>query len=120
MLIAAVWLVSILYFLAVGGVKYFLLAALLNSALAYQFWRMAKAEIFPAALCCFMIADVAIVLTATALSLPEFWLVFLLNRVFEVTLAYIIGASIYRIRKLRSSECSSASADEGSLKFIAG
>lgn len=120
LMISGVWLFSILYYLAIGGVQYFTLVVLMDGLLAYQFWRMSKAEAFPAALCCLMIADIAFITTAAAFSLAEFWMIFVLNRIFELTLAYIMGASIYRIRKLRPPENDEASAGDRTFKFIAG
>ncbi|NNE40789.1 MAG: hypothetical protein HKN14_07710 [Marinicaulis sp.] len=120
LIISGVWLVSILYFLAVGGSKYFLLVALTDSVLAFLFWRMAKTELFPAALCCFMIANIVVVIVSAAIPLSEFWTIFTLNRIFELMLAYIIGSSIYRIRKLRPPDFEEAEAMDRSLKFLAG
>lgn len=120
LMISTVWLFSLLYFLAIGGTKYFLTAAFIDAILAYQFWRMAKTEAFPAPLCCLMIADVTFVAIATLFSFTEFWTIFVLNRIFELTLAYMIGASIYRIRKLRPPDDNPAKAGDSSFKFIAG
>lgn len=120
LMISGVWLFSILSFLAVGGAKYFALVVLLDGALAYQFWRMSRTEFFPAPLCCFMIADILFILIASVFSMTEFWKIFILNRIFELTLIYIIGSSIYRIRKLRPPEHEDAVMDNGSFRFLAG
>ena len=120
LMIAGVWLFSILHFLAVGGAQYFALVVLLDGALAFQFWRMSKAKFFPAPLCCFMIADVVFIVLASVFSVTEFWKIFILNRIFELTLAYMIGSSIYRIRKLRPPEKEDAVISDGSFRFLAG
>ena len=120
LMIAGVWLFSLLFFLTIGGPRYFLFSALLDSALAYQFWRMSKREIFPAVLCCFLITDVASIFIAPIFSVPEFWTLFTLNRIFEFMLIYIIGASIYRIRKLEPPIEDNLKPSDGSLKFLAG
>ena len=120
LMISGVWLLSILSFLAVGGAKYFTLVVLLDGALAYQFWRMSRTEFFPAPLCCFMIADILFILIASLFSMTEFWKIFILNRIFELTLIYIVGSSIYRIRKLRPPEQEDAVMGDGSFRFLAG
>ena len=120
LLIAAVWVLSLLYFLMAGGPRYFFVSAILDGMLAYQFWRMSRQEIFPSVLCCLMIADVVVIVFAAAISLSEYWTIFVLNRLFELMLVYIIGASIYRIRSLQPSDDERNIADNGGLKFIAG
>ena len=120
LMIAGVWLFSILYYLAVGGAKYFALVVLLDGALAFQFWRMSRTEFFPAPLCCLMISDILFILIASVFSMAEFWKIFVLNRIFELTLIYMIGSSIYRIRKLRPPEQEDALMDDGSFRFLAG
>ena len=120
LLIAVVWLFSLIYFLVAGGPRYFFVSAILDGMLAYQFWRMSRQEIFPSVLCCLMIADVVVIVFAAALSLSEYWTIFVLNRLFELMLVYIIGASIYRLRSLRPSDDERNIADNSELKFIAG
>jgi len=119
LMIAGVWLVSIIYFLFVGGLPYYALTLLVDCLLGYQFWRMARAEIFPAALCVLVICEAVFLIGAAAMALDAYWIIFVLNRIFELILAYMIGCSIYRIRKLNApDEQSSRGADLGP-KFIA-
>lgn len=120
LMISGVWLFSMLYFLSVGAPEYFLLTALLDGMLAFQFWRMSKNEVFPCVLCCLLIGELFFLAAAALFTLTEFWTIFGLNRIFELMLAYIIGASIYRIRKLRPHDIGDGQPEERSLKFIAG
>lgn len=120
LLIAGVWLLTMTYFFYVDGKQYYALSLLVDVSLAYQFWRMARMEIFPVALCLLMIIEFLFLLCALSFSLDGYWIIFVLNRTFELTLAYIIGCSIYRIRKFEApTEGKDRSADMG-LKFIAG
>lgn len=120
LMITGAWLISLIYFLYFGGSQYYVLTLLLDFVLAFQFWRMARKEIFPVALCFLMIGEVLFLFSAAAISLSSFWIVFGLNRIFELTLAYVIGCSIYRIRKLETPPGNAARGDDLRLKFIAG
>jgi len=119
LMIASVWLASIMYFLYIGGPQYYALTLLVDCLLGYQFWRMARAEIFPAILCVLVICQAIFLIGAAAMALDAYWIIFVLNRIFELILAYMIGCSIYRIRKLKApDERSSCGADPGP-QFIA-
>lgn len=120
LLLASVWLISLLYYLIIGGARHYALIFMLDGALAYQFWRMAQREMFPVFLFYLMLADMAFILFAFAISLEHFWFMFMLNRNFDATLLYIIGSSIYRIRKLSPPVSDGAKSENGRLKFIAG
>jgi len=119
LMIAGVWLVSITYFLYIGGPQYYAMTLLVNCVLGYQFWRMARAEIFPAALCVLVICEAFFLIGAVAMALDAYWIIFVLNRIFELILAYIIGCSIYRIRKLNAPDAQSSRGADMGLKFIA-
>lgn len=119
LIIAGAWLVSITYFLTIGEPSYFVLALLMSSGLGYQFWLMSHKEIFPAPLCVLAIFETLFLITALAGSLDAYWIIFGLNRIFEAMLAYIIGCSIYRMRKMKALSEEDRRPDIG-LKFIAG
>ena len=120
LMIAGVWLISIICFLIVAGQHYYVLSLAFDAVLAFEFWRMAQKEIFPLILCLLMIGEIAFLVGAAAISLDAFWTMFILNRIFEATLAYIIGCSIFRIRKLKAPENDSNCEADPGLKFIAG
>ncbi|MAW82217.1 MAG: hypothetical protein CMI63_18425 [Parvularcula sp.] len=119
-LIALVWLVSILWFFAADMRHYYALALLLDGALAFQFWRMGQREVFPSVLCYLLIGEIIFIVAARAVSLSDFWTIFVLNRIFEAMLLYVIGSAIYRIRTLRAPETHAPEADANRLRFIAG
>jgi len=119
LMIAGVWLVSIMYFLYIGGPQYYVLTLLVNCVLGYQFWRMARAEIFPATLCVLVICEAIFLISAAAMALDAYWIIFVLNRIFELILAYMISCSIYRIRKLNAPDEQSSRGVDPGLKFIA-
>ena len=120
LMFAGFWLLTMTYFFYIDGMQYYALTLLVDCALAYQFWRMARTEIFPVVLCGLMVGQVLFLVGALSFSLNGYWIIFVLNRIFELTLAYIIGCSIYRIRKFETpAETRDHSADMG-LKFIAG
>jgi len=120
LMIAAVWLVSLMWFLVADMRYYYALTLPMDGALAFQFWRMGQREIFPAILCYVLIGELIFLAAAMAVGLSDFWTIFVLNRVFEAMLLYIITASIFRIRKLKSPDVEAPGAADASLKFIAG
>jgi len=120
LIVASVWFISILSYLYIGGPQYYAMTLLLDAALAYQFWRMARREIFPAVLCVITLVEIVFLVVAAAVSLKEFWIIFVLNRIFEAMLAYIIGCSIYRIRKLKTRQDESRDNVDQGLRLIAG
>ena len=90
-------------FFYLNGPSYFLVAVMLDTILAYHFWRMAKVELFPAPLCIILLFEITFIVFATSVGLANHATLFVLNRIFELILLYLIGCSLFRIaiRKLR-------------------
>ncbi|MEM8771349.1 MAG: hypothetical protein AAGD92_06850 [Pseudomonadota bacterium] len=120
LMIAGVWLFTVLYFFQFNGPNLYLFSIILDGLLAYLFLRMSKAEIFPAVLCCLMIADILIATGKLAFWISDYWTIFIFNRTFELSLLYITGAAIYRIRKLKPPEREFNKAGGNTLKFVTG
>ena len=120
LMIAGVWLLTVFYYLHFDGPSFYIFSITLDGVLAYLFWRMSKAEIFPAILCCLMIIDIAITTAKLAFWISDYWTIFILNRTFELSLIYIAGAAIYRIRKLKPPEREFKKTGGNTLKFITG
>ena len=62
---------------------------------------MAQLTVFPAGLCLILLGEIAFLLAAKAVALDAYWTSFWLNRIFEITLLYVIGGSLLRLRLLR-------------------
>lgn len=120
LMIAGAWIFTVLYYFYIDGPSYYAMTLTLDGLLAYQFWRMSLKQTFPVALCLLMLGEVLFLFGAAAISLDPYWIIFTLNRAFELTLAYIIGCSIYRIRKLKMPNEKATGNADLSLKFIAG
>ena len=120
LLICSAWLFSLFSFLYIDVPAYFLLAIIIDSVLAFQFWRMAQFEIFPVILCVIMLCEVGFLATAVAVSFDDYWTIFVLNRSFELMLLYVIGSSIYRIHGLRYDKEKQEPPRVWRLQFIAG
>ncbi len=102
-LIGGSWLVTILaYYYLDHAAAYFALTLALDALLACCFWRMAQRTVFPAGLCLILIGEIAFLLAAMAVAIDVYWTSFWLNRIFEITLLYIIGGSLLRLRLLHS------------------
>jgi len=101
-LIGGSWLIMIVaYFYLDHAAVYFALTLTLDALLACCFWRMAQRTVFPAGLCLILLGEIAFLLAAKAVAIDVYWTSFWLNRIFEITLLYIIGGSLLRLRLLR-------------------
>ncbi|MEQ1931996.1 MAG: hypothetical protein ABL957_15900 [Parvularculaceae bacterium] len=103
LLIGGSWLITIFGYFYLDRPAAFIAATLfVDSFLAWRFWRMAQRDVFPAGLCLILTGEIAFVLAAKAVALDAYWTAFWLNRIFEITLLYIIGGSLLRLRLLRA------------------
>lgn len=102
-LIGWLWVVGLLYFFYFDGPLYFPAAIFFDVLLARVFWRMSQDTVFATPLCVILIVEIAFNLSAIALSIDAYWRLFVLNRLFELTLLYVMGCSIFRIRLRRAA-----------------
>ena len=101
-LIGGSWLIMIVaYFYLDHAAAYFALTLTLDALLACCLWRMAQRTVFPLGLCLILLGEIAFLLAAKAIAMDVYWTSFWLNRIFEITLLYIIGGSLLRLRLLR-------------------
>lgn len=91
-----------------------------DGLLAYHFWRMAQFEIYPAVLCIIMLCEIAFTVVAVSLSFQFFWIAFVLNRFFELTLIYVSGCSVFRLWVLRQEQKTQKPATGWRAHFVAG
>jgi hypothetical protein len=83
--------------LVLEGAQLTIAYALIDLATAYLFFRMSHQRWFPAPLC-FLHGALAIFHVATLFNTGDvFWEKFVLNRAFDVELAYICACALYRI-----------------------
>lgn len=101
LLIAGAWALSLFAFFYVRIPAYFPVVVILDAVLAYRFGRMAKVHFFPAPLCVLQLVEIAFVAVAVTAGLPTYWTLFVMNRLFELTLIYLIGCALFRIHLLR-------------------
>lgn len=104
-LIGGSWIITIFsYFYLDSPAAFSAVTLIVDALLACRFWRMAQCSVFPAGLCLILIGEIAFVLAAKTVALDAYWTAFWLNRIFEITLLYIIGGSLLRLRLLRADE----------------
>jgi hypothetical protein len=97
MLIGGAWVFGTFSFFSLKLPAHYFVAVMLDATLALCFWRMAHRQIFPAALCAIHLAEIAFIAVALSAGLSTWWTLFALNRLFELTLLYLIGCSIFRL-----------------------
>ncbi len=106
------------FYLDVSG--YFLVAVMYDTILAYHFWRMAKVELFAAPLCLILLFEITFITFTQAVGLSSFSTMFVLNRLFEATLLYLIGCSLFRIHVLRLQKKSKEPITDWRARFVVG
>lgn len=82
----------------IDATTYLFYSIAVDLGLAFQFWRMARFEIFPAVLCIVLLGSVLFTIFALVVSFHLYWTFFGLNRIFELMLLYMIGCCIFRMR----------------------
>ena len=118
-LIAGSWIFSAAYFFYIGGAGYYLLVILINLLLAFRFLKMSQVQLFPVVLCAIFFMEAGFLTIARTVSFEPYWTIFILNRVFELSLLYIIGCSIHRIRKFRPATEKQPLTHGSNVPFIA-
>lgn len=119
-LIGIAWAFGLFAFFYLNPPSYFLVAVMLDTILAYHFWRMAKVEIFPAPLCIILMVEITFITFSQAAGLSHYATMFILNRIFEATLLYLIGCSVFRIRLLRHQRNSKSPITDWRVRFVTG
>lgn len=92
---------SLLWYLLLAGAGQTWGYAVVDAALAAYFWWESRRRYFPVPLFLIHQLQVVFLLLATVADLQHYWIAMAINRMFELSLLYIIGCSIYRIRALR-------------------
>jgi len=119
-LIGIVWALGLFAFFYLNITSYFLVAVMLDTILAYHFWRMAKVELFAAPLYLILLFEITFIAFTQAVGLSSFSTMFALNRLFEATLLYLIGCSLFRIHVLRLQKKSKEPITGWRAKFVVG
>lgn len=78
--------------------------AVIDGTMASYFWRRSNRVLFALPLFYVHVCFVGANLVATLARTNDWWLAFVLNRLFEAELVYILGCSAYRMRKLRKKK----------------
>ncbi|MGD9800365.1 MAG: hypothetical protein AB7F91_17980 [Parvularculaceae bacterium] len=120
LLIASAWVLGTLSFFYLKPPAHYVVAIALDATLAFCFWRMAQRRILAAALCLIHLAEIAFITAALSAGLSTWWTLFTLNRLFELTLLYLIGASLFRLHLRRRYANSQAQLTGWRANFIAG
>lgn len=120
LLITGAWAFGLFAFFYVKIPAYFLVAIMLDTVLAFHFWRMAKVEIFSAPLCLIMLFEITVVTFTQAVGLTTYSTLFAMNRLFELTLLYLIGCSLFRIHILRLQRRSEKPITGWRANFVVG
>ena len=120
MLISGAWVFGLFSFFYVNVPAYFLVAVMLDTVLAFHFWRTAKVEIFAAPLCLIMLVEITVVTFSQAVGLTTYSTLFAMNRFFELTLLYLIGCSLLRIHILRLQRKSEKPITGWRANFVVG
>lgn len=119
-LIAGAWVLGTFSFFYVKLPAHYVVALALDATLALCFWRMAQRRILAAALCIIHLAEIAFIAAALSAGLSTWWTLFTLNRLFELTLLYLIGVSLFRLHLRRRHSKSGAPFTGWRANFIAG
>ena len=120
LLIGAAWAVGIFSFFSLRLPAHYLVAIALDATLAFCFWRMAQRRILAAVLCLVHLVEIAFLMAAMSAGLSTWWTLFTLNRLFELTLLYLIGCSLFRLYIRRRSAKSPAPLTGWRANFMAG
>lgn len=106
------------FYLNVSG--YFLVAVMYDTILAFHFWRMAKAQLFTAPLYIVLLFEITFITFTQAVGLSSYATMFILNRLFEVILLYLIGCSLFRLHVLRLQKKSKEPITDWRVRFVIG
>lgn len=81
---------------------------------------MAQRRILAAALCLIYLAEIVFIITALSVGISTWWTLFTLNRLFELTLLYLIGCSAFRLYLRRRQAKSHTPLTGWRANFVAG
>lgn len=99
--LSAGWICCLGWYAAFGDTELSFGFAVINLAMAAQFWRMSRLRWFPAPLFFLHALQIVNYLIASALSIGTWWQVALANRIFDVEVAYILCCALFRIARRR-------------------
>ena len=119
-LIAIAWAFGLFAYLYLAGPGYFLVAVMLDTVLLFQFWRMGRVSIFPVPLFYLLMFEIAFIVLSQSVGMTNFATMFVLNRVFEAMLVYLIGCSLFRMHVTRLQEKSAAPITDWRVRFVVG
>ena len=119
-LIAVAWAFGLFAYLYLAGPGYFLVAVMLDTILVFQFWRMGRVSIFPVPLFYLLMFEMAFIVLSQSVGMTTFATMFVLNRVFEAMLVYLIGCSLFRMYITRLQRKSSEPITDWRVRFVAG
>ena len=119
-LIAGAWVLGSFFFFYLRLPAHYLVAVALDATLAFCFWRMAQRRVLAAVLCLIHLVEIAFIAAAVSSSFSTWWTLFTLNRLFELTLLYLIGASLFRLHLRRRQSKSGAPFTGWRANFMAG
>lgn len=114
------WVFSIFPFFYLNIEGYFLIAVMYDTIIAFQFWRMAKVSIFPAPLCLLLLFEITFLIFSQSVGFSTYATLFILNRLFELTLLYLIGCSLFRLHVRRLQKNSKEPITDWRVRFVAG
>lgn len=117
-LISMTWAFGLFAFFYLNLQGYYLVSVMLDTIIAYQFWRMAKSEIFAAPLCVVLLFEITFAIFTQAAGFSPDWTMFILNRLFELILLYLIGCSLFRIHILRLQKKSDEPITDWRVRFV--
>ncbi len=120
LLITGAWVLGTFSFFYLKLPAHYVVAIALDATLGFCFWRMAQRRILAAALCLIHLAEIAFITAALSAGLSTWWTLFTLNRLFELTLLYLIGASLFRLHLRRRQSRSQAPLTGWRANFMAG
>ena len=106
------------FYLNVSG--YFLVAVMYDTILAYHFWRMAKVEFFAAPLYIALLFEITFIIFTQGVGLSTHATMFILNRLFEMILLYLIGCSLFRLHVRRLQRNSKEPITDWRVRFVIG
>ncbi|HBK93125.1 MAG TPA: hypothetical protein DDZ68_15800 [Parvularcula sp.] len=119
-LIGVGWAFGLFSFFYLNVSGYFLVAVMYDTILAYHFWRMAKVELFAAPLYIALLFEITFIVFTQGVGLSSYATMFILNRLFEFILLYLIGCSLFRLHVLRLQRKSKEPITDWRVRFVIG
>jgi len=119
-LIGVGWAFGLFSFFYLNVSGYFLVAVMYDTILAYHFWRMAKVELFASPLYIALLFEITFIVFTQGVGLSSYATMFILNRLFEFILLYLIGCSLFRLHVLRLQRKSKEPITDWRVRFVIG